>query len=277
VETLYLPCPTSPVTIDLNEAPGSSIVEDDQWKLKGLVGGASTLTGDEFWGDGGSGNPDTIGESNYVYFGNNYGCMQATTAMTIETRIKPTGISTEDSIRRIFDKEGGSGYELQVWRNTSKPDKFPNFNPPDNVATIALWTIPADSHGGDPWKVMLSDYTTCPITNDHWYEVKVVWNSSKAGGIPGQPFVPGEIYIDDQGTDGASEPVAGAGENWSGYMDCTHADQSYLADSKKLYTGDEMIAGDGDFAIGANTTKLLKGGNHFNGLIDWITWKDSAD
>ena len=276
-ETLYLPCPTSPVTIDLNEAPGSAIVQDSQLKLKGQVGGASTLTGNEFWGDGGTGNPDTTGESNYVYFGNNLGCMQATTAMTIETRIKPTGITSEDSIRRILDKEGGSGYELQVWRNTSKPERYPNFDPPDNVATIALWTIPADSHGGDSWKVMLSDYTTCPIVSDHWYQVKVVWDTNKPGGTPGQPFVPGEIYIDDQGTDGVSEPAAGAGENWSGYIDCTHADQYYLDDIKKLYTGDEMTAGDGDFAIGANTTKLLKGGNHFNGLIDWIEWQPVAD
>jgi hypothetical protein len=118
----------------------------------------------------------------------------------------------------------------------------------------------------------LSDYTTCPITNDHWYQAKVVWNTNKPGGTPGQPFVPGEIYIDDQGTDGDD-----VGESWSGYINCTHADQSYFAEIKKLYTGDEMIAGDGDFAIGANTTKLLKGGNHFNGLIDWITWKDSVD
>jgi hypothetical protein len=302
VGTQYLPCPTSPVTIGLNEAPGSSIVEDSQSKLKGLVGDASTLTGTAFSGDGGWGNPDSIGDYNYVYFGNNYACMQATTAMTIETRIYTAGIPANtandsctaagvplpcctgagtgtctDSIRRIFDKEGGSGYELQVWRNLSKPAKFPNFNPPDNVATIALWTVPADSHGGDPWKVMLTDYTACPITNDHWYQVKVVWNTNKSGGTDGQPFVTGEIYVDDQGTDGVAEPAAGAGENWSGYNDCTHSDQSYLDDVKKLYYKDEMIAGDGDFAIGANTNKLEKGGNQFNGLIDWIIWKDSVD
>jgi predicted CXXCH cytochrome family protein len=282
LETLYLPCPTSPVNIALNEAPGSSIVRDTQSKLKGDVGGASTLTGNEFQGDGGSGNPDTIGESNYVYFGNNYGCMEATTAMTIEARIKPTGIpgGTDNSFRRIFDKEQGAfGYEFQIFRNLTKPERFPTFSPPDNVASIALWVTPLDkrTEANNGWKPVLSDYTACPITNDHWYLVKVVWNTNKPGGVPGEFFVPADIYIDDQGTDPYSPANELATENWSGYINCTDADQSYVIDDWKFWTGDEIGPGDGHFAIGAMPNKLLHGGNQFNGLIDWIIWQSVAD
>ena len=39
----------------------------------------------------------------------------------------------------------------------------------------------------------LTDYNICPIVSDHWYQVKIVCDSSKVGGIPGS------IYVDDQG------------------------------------------------------------------------------
>jgi hypothetical protein len=271
-------CPVSPVTFNLNDDPACSYAVDDQGKLSGLVGDAGTLTGSAFYGDGGSGNPDTIGDSHYIYFGSSTSCLEGTTAMTMEARIKPTGIGTSNSFRRIIDKEQGAyGYEFQIFRNLTKPDRFPNFNPPDNVASIALWTVPLDNHGGNTWKPVLSDYDLCPINNDHWYQVKVVWDTNKAGGIPDQFFVPADIYIDDQGTDGAIEPAAGAGEAWSGYINCTDADQSYLADHMRLWTGDQIGPGDGHFAIGAMPNKLLHGGNQFNGFIDWIVWKDSVD
>jgi len=74
----------------------------------------------------------------------------------------------------------------------------------------------------------------------------------------------------------------GGDESWLGYIDCTDADQSYLHDDngKKLFTDDKMIPGDGAFAIGANSidlNKIRKGPQQYQGLIDWIIWKDTAD
>jgi hypothetical protein len=44
----------------------------------------------------------------------------------------------------------------------------------------------------------------------------------------------------------------------------------------KFYTGDVINTYSGDsFAIGAN--RSTPANNLFNGLIDWIIWKDSID
>ncbi len=272
--TLGTDCPVSPVTFNLNDDPACGYAVDDQGKLSGVVGDVGTLTGTAFYGDGGSATPDTV--SHYIYFDSNNTCLEATTAMTIETRIKPTGIGTANSFRRIFDKTQGAAnsYELQIFRNTTKPERFPTFNPPDNVASIALWVTPLDkrTEANNGWKPVLSDYDLCPITNDRWYQVKVVWDTNKIGGIPGQFFVPADIFIDDQGPNGDD-----VGESWSGNINCTDADQSYVVDDWKFWTGDEIGGGDGPFAIGASPHNVLKGNLQFNGLIDWITWKDTVD
>jgi hypothetical protein len=94
--------------------------------------------------------------------------------------------------------------------------------------------------------------------------VKIVWDSSKTGGIPG------DIFVDDQGTLGDD-----ADENWAGYINCTDSDQSQLPADRYLYEGDEITTGDGDFTIGTNVNNHAN--NVFNGLIDWITWKDTVD
>jgi hypothetical protein len=147
---------------------------------------------------------------------------------------------------------------------------FPGFTPPDYIASMALWVRVADPHGGNNYKPVLTSYTNCPIQNNHWYQVRAVWNTNKPGGIEGQFFVPAEIWVDDQGQTGDN-----AGESWSGYIDCTNSSQSYNDDSRKLYTGDSIFAGNGDFTIGANVTNHAN--NLFNGLIDWIIWKDSIE
>jgi hypothetical protein len=266
-------CPTAPVTFDLNEASGSAYVFDGESRMPGEVfGGASTLTGSEFSGGG-----DASGR--YIKFDNNPSCLLASTAMTIEARIKPTGIPTDTTtnyIRRVLARDDNNTYQVSVWRN----EGWANFTAPSGEASIALWVKPVDSHGGSGWKVVLSNYTgaagasgegECGITNDHWYLVKVVWDTNKAGGTPGSYFVPADIYVDDQGTDGT-----GTGENWSGYVRCTDDDQSLqTADGNKLWTDDEINSANGSFAIGVNVNNNA---NHqFNGLIDWITWKDSVD
>ncbi|MBI4843275.1 MAG: hypothetical protein HY809_02990 [Nitrospirae bacterium] len=270
-------CPTSPVSIQLNEASGSSYIMDSQNILYGAVnGGASTLTGSAYSGGG-------DGSGRYIMFDYNNSCLQASTAMTLETRIKPTGLSTVTGdtlyVRRILARDGGGNYQLSVWRNnTWNNPTTDTYNAPNYEASIALWIYVMDAHGGSSWKPVLTNYTgaktgsenDCPIVSDHWYQIKAVWDTSKAGGTPGQFFTPADIFIDDQGTDGT-----GAGENWTGSINCTDSDQSLKPDTSKFYTEDQIMRADGNFAIGTNRSNPAN--NLFNGLIDWITWKDSID
>ncbi len=185
--------------------------------------------------------------------------------MTIETRIKPLVVDSGGSstIQRILARDGSGNYQISVWRNNDSVS-FPNYKPPSGVASIAFWVNPVDNHGGDTWKPVLTNYTYYPILADHWYKVKVVWNSGKIGDIPA------DIFVDDQGTDGN-----GANEYWAGYANATDSDQLQLTPGKRLYEGDQIITADGQFVIGANINNHAN--NVFNGLIDWITWKDSVD
>ncbi|MBI4826969.1 MAG: hypothetical protein HY807_11230 [Nitrospirae bacterium] len=246
-------CPSGQVTINLNEASGSAYVLDTQSVLSGKIYGTGTLTGSEYSGDG---------SSRYIDFENNDTCMQATTAMTFEARIKPAGIVSDGSnyIRRILARDGGGNYQISLWRNNSTTDE----DPPDNVVMTALWVRPEDTHGGNSWKAVLTDFNTCPIVNDKWYQIKAVWNSGVIGGMPAS------IYIDDQGVNGDD-----AGESWAGYINCTDSDQSQMPTVSEVFEGDVISPTDGDFLIGANVSNHAN--NVFWGLIDWIKWKDSID
>ncbi|MEW6601281.1 MAG: cytochrome c3 family protein [Nitrospirota bacterium] len=252
--TLTSSCPTGTVTFNLNETSGSAYVLDTQSILSGVVtGGGDALTGNAFSGDG---------SSRYIDFENNDTCLQATTSMTLEARIKPTGIPSDGSnyIRRILARDGGGNYQMSVWRNNDTTEE----DPPGDVVMIALWVKPEDAHGGNAWKVTLTDFNTCPIVNDRWYQVKAVWNSGIVGGMPSA------IYIDDQGANGDN-----SGESWAGYINCTDSDQSQAPASSKVFEGDVISPSDGDFVIGANVNNHIN--NVFWGLIDWITWKNSVD
>ena len=78
-----------------------------------------------------------------------------------------------------------------------------------------------------------------------------------------EPFVPADIWVDDQGTDGA-----GAGENWSGTLNCTDADQDQTDTNKLFYTGDEILSAEGDLYIATNNNYAAA--RMFNGTIDWL-------
>lgn len=257
-------CPLGQVIIDLNETPASTFVLDTQGVLSGKVSGSGTLTGAGYSGGG-------DGSGRYIDFENNDRCLKATTAMTLAARLRPSGLAgvTGNYVRRVLARDGVGNYQMTVWRIIDATN-YPGFNPPVATASIALWVRVADNNGGDWWKPVLTDYSACPIVSDHWYQVTAVWNTDKPGGIPAQPFVPADIFVDDQGTDGA-----GAGENWSGSSSCAKSDQSYLSSAKKLYTADRISEANGDFVIGANVVNHAN--NLFDGLVDWISWKASAD
>jgi hypothetical protein len=249
-------CPVGETSFQFADPAGSNYIMDQQQMLFGVVNDPTeALLGDGYLtGDG---------VNNYVDFEYNSACLKATTNLTLEARIKPTGLAgTGQYIKRVFARDGGAGYQMSVWRNNGSRSTATRDG--RGSASIAFWVNPVDSHGGSAWKPVLTDYTACPIVSDHWYRVKVVWDSSKPGGVPGQFFVPADMYVDDEGTDGV-----GGGENWPGYANCTNASQSYNNDSSKLYTADQINANDGNFTIGANVTNHAN--NVFQGLIDWIS------
>jgi hypothetical protein len=243
-------CPRD-ANFQLNEPAGSTTARDESGRLIGAVNDPNeTFSGDGYFhGDG---------VDNYIDFENNNRCLQADRKMTIELRIKPTGIGTANYIKRVLARDSGGNYQASVWRNTN----WVNYNPRDSVASIALWVKPVDAHGGNVWKPVLTDYDNYPIVSDHWYLVKIVWDSDKSVGN-----IPCDIFVDDQGTDGL-----GSGENWAGYPNATKSDQSYLTPEQFLQSGDEINTNDGAFSIGCNVNNHAN--NVFLGLIDWITWED---
>lgn len=252
-------CPSGRTLFALNETSASALAFDAEGFIVGKVYDApASFPGDgSFHGDG---------VNNYIAFDDNTSCLSATRALTLEARIKPTGIGAANHIARVLAKDNGFNYQLSVWRNTT----WPTYRAPNGVASIALWVKPLDARGGAVWKPVLTDFARFPIVSDHWYKVKAVWNSDRPGGTPNQPFVPADIFVDDEGTDGF-----GAGENWAGYRNATDRSQALVDSTQRLYAGDSIDAADGPFSIGVNLSNHTA--NLFNGLVDWITWQGSAD
>ncbi len=245
----------SEALFELNEPAGSTYTLDQNQVLFGSVSDpAESFTGDEQYLHG-------DGVDNYILFTNGTTSLQASRTMTLEARVKPTGIGVDNYVKRVLARDnGGANYQMSVWRNPS----WENYNPPDNVASIAFWVKMVDSHDGNSWKPVLTDYTNFPIVSDHWYQIRIVWNSDKASGIPG------DIYVDDQGTDGLD-----TGENWAGYANATDSTQSQLTSEQYMVTGDEIAISNGNFAIGCNVNNNAN--NVFAGEIDWVSWKSNAD
>ncbi|MFC1637210.1 hypothetical protein ACFL5Z_20520, partial [Planctomycetota bacterium] len=237
----------------LDERSASTTASDTRGLFVGIVNDPF----EAFWGDGlfhGD------GAFNYIDFEDYDSFLQASRALTITVRMRPVGIATGNYATRILARDSNRNYHLSVWRDVS----WGTYNPPDNVASIAFWISPVDRRGGASWKPVLTDCGNFPILNDHWYLVKVVWNSEKKGTFPC------DIFMDDQGTDGL-----GTKEQWSGYRNATDARQSQLPPNHRLYEGDQIAVGNGDFTIGTNVNNHAY--NNFIGEIDWIFWRAKVD
>jgi len=248
-------CPPSTTTFDFDEPAGSLTVSDATGMIIGDVSDpAETLLGDGYF------TGDAV--DNAVEFYDNDICYQASTDLTLEIRFQPDVVDdgNDTTIQRLFLKNG-SNYQMSVWRNITV-DWSPPFSPPSDVAILAFWMKPADDHGGQTWKLVMTDYDACPIQAGHWYRAQIVWDSDMAGGVVGQPFVPAVFYVDDQGPAGDD-----VGESWSGFADCTDADQSQMPSDRWLYTGDEMLSEQNNMYIGTNVpyTRML------DGRIDYVT------
>lgn len=247
VVRLRADCPEGEAAFELNEAAGSPHILDGERVMAGAVNdAAATLPGDGlFHGDG---------VDSWIDFTSNVSCLKASTNLTLETRIRPAGLEGTDTyVKRVFARDQGGNYQVSVWRNNG----WTNYEAPDGTASIALWVAVVDNHGGNDWKVILTDYDLYPIVSDHWYRIRILWNSAEVGGIPGK------IFVDDLGPDGDDE-----GENWAGFVDAADSDQSQLTPEMLLYEGDVIRTSDGAFTIGANVSDHAN--NVFLGLIDYV-------
>jgi hypothetical protein len=147
---------------------------------------------------------------------------------------------------------------------------YPSLWPDDTwVGTSAKWH--QISSGIDEW----------PLVNNHWYKVRVVFDSD-------DPIQPVYIFLDDQGEDGLDSPNPTPGdptsnpeyEQWEGYVNATKS----IQDSSSCRWG----AKPGDFIDTENQPSFIGtprppgSGIHaashiFDGDIDWVTWKPVAD
>ena len=242
-------CPASSTTIEFDEAAGSLTVTDVTGVLVGDVGDPTeALLGDDYF------TGDAV--DNAVEFLSNDSCYMASTDVLLEVRFQPEVVDdgNDTIIQRLFAKDGDN-YQISVWRNMGA-SWSPPFSPPSDVAVLAFWIKPIDPHGGQTRKLVMTDYDACPIQAGHWYRAQVLWDSDMPGGVFDQPFVPAVISVDDQGPTGDD-----VGEAWSGFADCTDADQSQLPTDRWLYTEDELDSEEANILIGTNAayTRMLEG------------------
>lgn len=232
---------------ELDEPAGSATAGDAGGVVAGDAEGGDVFRGDgTFHGDG---------RDNVIHFADSPDCLAATASLLLAARLRPRRVDDGDgvTIQRVFLKDG-TNYQLSLWRNTTG-DWSPSYAPPAGVSSFAFWLRPLDPGGGRPWKLVLTDYDACPIVADHWYRVTLVWDSSRAGGMPGT------FYVEDQGLDGQGKAAL-----WAGDQDCTDADQSQIPTDRWLREGDRILSGSGPLHIGGTG----KGTLLFEGQIDWI-------
>lgn len=285
-QTMYTPtwasaCPgtTVPIRFDFNNtSDNSGVITGTQYN--------SPVSGGYFNGNG---------TTTSVQFRNNDACLLTNlNKMTIETRIYPTGIpaDTTTTMQQSIIRRGQAGapnnsnYELALarWPNQAN---YSYTTIPANTAHLALISVVDFANGcsgqacpGDAscalscgyWKRVLTEFSACPIVNNHYYRIKAVWDYTKATGIPV------DIWIKDEGTDGA-----GAGRSWATFKNCTDNDQSLLSTNFfKIDTGakpkNNSGSGGNDFAFGSNIDADGVGTtNNFSGKIDYIYWNINAD
>ena len=273
----------SVVSFQLNESAGNATVTDETGSLTGTVGNPSVaLPGDGYF----HGNET---QNTYIDIDNSKAYLISTSPtghqrkVTIETRVfvPILDLDTDDINRtatqqRIIERK--RSFQLTIFRGDWMTNWTGPEVPRDEARIIFKYRVPSeyrrycnasapdDNYVGNGawWKQVGVNRTEYPILLNHWYKIKVVFDSDR-------PNIPVNIWVDDQGTDGL-----GAGENWSGYKNVGVPDPW---DSGKCrfqpLPGDEMLAENQLTYIGSppNHNSLVL----FKGWIDWVTWKPVAD
>ncbi len=284
-------CPSWGAAFQLDEPQAAATTADDTGLLVGTVGNPTFAFPDPantaFNGD--------ENEGTRISVDNNNACLMSNRALTVEARVKPNAVDLDfadadgdgiddnldrsTTFSRIFERRRNLMITLlhTFYRGDTIPEQAGKAAIEVKYRTDASVrhtcphpSYPTDTYvGNDVWMHQISsDANTHPLVNDHWYRIRVVFNSDK-------PNFPVDIFVDDQGTDGVAEPLAGLAELWSGFKNIARPDPE---------DGCKWGALPGDFIqtrneltyIGSpwsssNTTHLFKG------LIDWVTWSPIAD
>ncbi len=222
-------------------------------------------------------------EDTYVDFAANNTCLNSPRAITIEARVRPTevdrGVGGENNtFNRVFERRrtilvtilntGYRGDDVPARGGKASIEvKYRVDSASRHTCPHPQW--PADPHTGNDARMhqISSDIDQFPIVDNHWYQIKVVFNSDKSD-VAGSNGTPVDIFIDDQGTNGDDSD-----QNWVGYKNATVA----INESSSCKWG----ALPGDFLEFRNDTSHIGSSwSHaqlFEGQIDWVTWQPVAD
>jgi alpha-tubulin suppressor-like RCC1 family protein len=230
---------------------------------------------------------------------NNTACLQSARALTIEARVKPAKVDngTTNEFNRIFERR--RTILVTILNTDYRGDDIPqkthkasievkyrvdNAYGPGQRHTCPHPQWPADPYIGNDARMhqISSDIGQYPLYNDHWYLIRVVFNSDKAD-LVGSNGVPVDIFIDDQGTDahlGELNPTPGDPtlnpdyEQWAGYENASKGIKGSSSCRWGSLPGDVINVGNDSAHIGANWNNTAQ---NFDGQIDWVTWKPVAD
>ncbi len=213
---------------------------------------------------------------------NNQKCLQSARALTVEARVMPTKVDngTTNEFNRIFERK--NTFLMTILNTNYRGDDIPQKT---DIASIEIkykrdnasaHACPHPQWPGDPtvstsgagMYQISSDIEAYPIVNNHWYLIKVVFNSDKAD-LVGSNGTPVDIFIDDQGEDGL-----GLNENWIGYKNATRPINGSSSCHWGALPGDYIRLIDKSSHIGSNWNNAAQ---NFDGQIDWVTWKPVAD
>jgi predicted CXXCH cytochrome family protein len=266
-------CPDSAV-FQLNESAGSASVTDERGLLIGTVNNPSVaMPGDGYFhGD--------ENDSTYIEFGNSAPCLISSRAVTVEALVKTStvdldfGDTTRNSTQqRIIERK--RTFQVTImrgdWMNDSIASRAGKARIMFKYRVTPPYRRDCGEEGLGAWmKQVFSDIDAYPIVDNHWYKIRVVFNSDK-------PHIPVDIWADDQGTDGS-----GAGELWAGYINIALPDPENSGGCRWMsQPGDEMATENQMTFIGDNPNHNDIPGTQnnqlFKGLIDWVIWKPVAD
>ena len=286
------PCTISATSFQFNDPPGSAYILGEHGVMLGLVNNPSVTlpTGGVFYGD------ENQGTS--IDFANNTQCLQDGNTVTIEAVFLPNAVNLDwedtdgDGVDDNIDRNATFSRIFERKRNikiTLLHADYAGDNTPSRadrariqvkyfVETASRHTCPdpqwpEDSYIGDDvrWHQINSLIDEYPVVNDHWYRMRVVFNSDKSA-VPGSTGSPVDIFLDDLGREGGDEPAT---ELWAGFKNVSATMNESSSCRWGALPGDVIALENQPSFIGTapdhNPAYLYKG------MIDWISWKPEAD
>ncbi len=223
-------------------------------------------------------------------------CLISPRAFTIEARVKPTKVDngTTNEFNRIVERR--RTYMVTMLNTNYRGDDIAARS--DRASIEVKYRVgsrhtcpnpqwPGDTThtGNSVWMHQISsDIAQYPLHNDHWYLIRVVFNSDKSD-LAGSNGTPVDIFIDDQGTDAhlyETNPNTGNPESnpdyeqWAGYKNATVSINGSSSCKWGSLPGDYNadFKTDNKFSIGTNWNNSSQG---FDGKMDWVTWKPVAE